>query len=88
MIKKLTDEIVLRSNVILNNRIAMAPMQTSSAHRGGTVSEDTLKYYAARSKAAGLLITEFHYVSKNGGPSYSLGYPEQLAVYDDVLYLG
>lgn len=61
-------------------------MQTHSGSSKGFITEDTLKYYDARSNAAGLIITEFHYVSENGGPCYRVGYPEQLAFYfDDYL---
>ncbi|MEY8370242.1 NADH-dependent flavin oxidoreductase [Aerococcaceae bacterium 50-4] len=83
MTNKLIETITLRHGATLNNRIAMSPMQTHSGKRNGFVSEDTIKYYGARSKAAGLLISEFHYVSENGGPSYRPGYPEQLAAYSD-----
>lgn len=83
MTKQLTDSIKLRHGAVLNNRIVMSPMQTHSGLRDGFASEDTIAYYAARSKAAGMLITEFHYVSENGGPSYVPGYPEQLAAYSD-----
>lgn len=78
MSNQLTDKVVLRHGTVLNNR-----MQTHSGKRGGFVSDDTLCYYNARSKAAGLLITEFHYVSPNGGPAYVPGYPEQLGAYSD-----
>lgn len=88
MIKKITDKVYFKNGAKINNRIAMAPMQTSSAMKGGFISNDTLEYYNARSSAAGLLITEFHYVSKNGGPSYALGYPEQLAVYNNSYIQG
>lgn len=83
MTNKLTDQVTLRHGATLNNRIAMSPMQSQSGLRNGFVSEDTLKYYSARSQAGGLIVTEFHYVSENGGPSYHPGYPEQLAAYSD-----
>ena len=66
------------------NRIALAPMQSLSALEGGYVSNDTIRYYNHRSKAAGLLITEFHYVSESGGPAYMPGYPSQMGIYSDV----
>lgn len=83
MVKQLTDTVKFRHGAEISNRIAMAPMQTHSGKRNGFVSEDTINYYAARSQAAGLLISEFHYVSENGGPAYRPGYPEQLAAYSD-----
>lgn len=83
MVKKLNDIVTLRHGAKLSNRIAMSPMLTYSGKRGGFVSDDTLSYYSARSQAAGMLITEFHYVSENGGPAYPVGYPEQLGAYSD-----
>lgn len=83
MKKKLTEKLQFRHGATITNRIAMAPMQTHSGSAKGFVTEDTLKYYDARSNAAGLIITEFHYVSENGGPCYKVGYPEQLAIYSD-----
>ena len=62
----------------------MSPMQTHSGLKGGFASDDTIQYYSARSRAAGMLITEFHYVSENGGPAYVPGYPEQLGAYSDA----
>lgn len=81
--KKVTDSVTFRSGVTVSNRLALAPMLTYSGEPGGFASEDTLNYYQARSQAAGLLITEFHYVSENGGPCGPLGFPEQLGIYDD-----
>ena len=83
MTHHLTDTLTLRHGAQLTSRIAMAPMQTHSGKRGGFVTEDTIRYYQARSQAAGLLISEFHYVSENGGPAYVPGYPEQLGAYSD-----
>lgn len=82
-IHQLTDTLTLRHGAILPNRMVLSPMQTHSGKRNGFASEDTIAYYSARSQAAGMLITEFHYVSKNGGPCYTPGYPEQLAAYSD-----
>lgn len=83
MTNNLGDSVKLRHGAVLTNRMAMSPMQTHSGKRGGFVSDDTVGYYSARSQAAGMLITEFHYVSENGGPAYTPGYPEQLGVYSD-----
>lgn len=83
MVNKLTDKVTLRHGAVLNNRIAMSPMQSQSGKRNGFASDDTINYYSARSQAGGLLISEFHYVSENGGPSHRPGYPEQLAAYSD-----
>ena len=83
MTHHLTDTLTLRHGAQLTSRIAMAPMQTHSGKRSGFVTEDIIRYYQARSQAAGLLISEFHYVSENGGPAYVPGYPEQLGAYSD-----
>jgi NADH-dependent oxidoreductase len=66
-----------RRGLTIPNRIALAPMQSQSALEGGYANNDTIRYYNHRSKAAGLLITEFHYVSESGGPAYMPGYPFQ-----------
>ena len=84
MPNQLTDHVTLRHGATLNTRIVMSPMQTHSGLKGGFVSDDTIHYYSARSQAAGMLITEFHYVSENGGPAYVPGYPEQLGAYSDA----
>lgn len=81
--KKLTDKVTFRHGATINNRIVMPPMLTFSGLEGGFASEDTLKYYNARSQAAGMMIVEFHYVSENGGPCSKAGLPEQLGIYDD-----
>lgn len=81
--KQLTDKVILKNGATINNRITLSPMQTHSGLKGGFVSDETIRYYAARSQAAGMLITEFHYVSLNGGPAYVPGYPEQLGAYSD-----
>ena len=80
----LTDTITFRRGLTIPNRIALAPMQSQSALEGGYASNDTIRYYNHRSKAAGLLITEFHYVSESGGPAYMPGYPSQMGIYSDV----
>ena len=80
MTNKLNDQVRLRHGATLTNRIVLSPMQSQSGLKGGFVSEDTIRYYSARSEAGGLLITEFHYVSENGGPSYVPNYPERLGL--------
>ena len=84
MSKQITDPIQLRHGARLTNRLVLSPMYTFSGLEGGFVSDDTLEYYGFRSKTAGLLITEFHYVSPSGGPCYQTGYPVQLGIYSDA----
>ncbi len=83
MSKQIVDPIQLRRGAKLTNRLVLSPMYTFSGLEGGFVSDDTLRYYGARSQAASLLITEFHYVSPSGGPCYQTGYPVQLGIYSD-----
>ena len=83
MSKQLTDAVTLRHGATLKNRIVMPPMLTMSGLPGGYASEDTIKYYQARSQAAGMMIAEYHYVSEEGGPCSPIGYPEQLSIKDD-----
>lgn len=83
MSKQIIDPIQLRHGAKLTNRLVLSPMYTFSGLEGGFVSDDTLRYYGARSQAASLLITEFHYVSSSGGPCYQTGYPVQLGIYSD-----
>ena len=83
MSKSLIDTVQFRHGAQLSSRLVMPPMLTFSGLKGGFVSDDTLRYYHARSQAAGLLIAEYHYVSEAGGPCSRPGYPEQLGIYSD-----
>ncbi|KXU01278.1 NADH-dependent oxidoreductase [Streptococcus constellatus] len=83
MSKSLIDTVQFRHGAQLPSRLVMPPMLTFSGLKGGFVSDDTLRYYHARSQAAGLLIAEYHYVSESGGPCSRPGYPEQLGIYSD-----
>lgn len=83
MSKSLTDTVQFRHGAQISSRLVMPPMLTFSGLKGGFVSDDTLRYYHARSQAAGLLIAEYHYVSESGGPCSTPGYPEQLGIYSD-----
>ncbi|USS87227.1 NADH-dependent oxidoreductase [Fructilactobacillus cliffordii] len=83
MTRKLTDSVTFRRGVTVNGRLFMPPMLTSSGTADGRATADTLQYYAARSKTAGMLITEYHYVSENGGPSGGGPFGQQLGIYDN-----
>lgn len=83
MSKSLIDTVQFRHGAQLSSRLVMSPMLTFSGLKGGFVSDDTLRYYHARSQAAGLLIAEYHYVSESGGPCSRPDYPEQLGIYSD-----
>lgn len=83
MSKHVTDTVTFRHGAKIDSRIVMPPMLTFSGSEGGFATEDTIRYYSARSKAASLLITEFHYMTPTGGPCSVPGYPEQLSIQDD-----
>jgi 2,4-dienoyl-CoA reductase-like NADH-dependent reductase (Old Yellow Enzyme family) len=86
--KKLTDQVVFRHGASVNNRLVQPPMLTNSGINGA-VSDDTLAYWQARSHSAGLMITEYHFVSENGGPALTWADNRtQLAVYDDKFLPG
>ena len=86
--KKLSDEVVFKHGAVIKNRMVQPPMLTNSG-MNGEVSEDTLSYWKARSNSAGLVITEYNYVSENGGPSMTWADNRtQLAIYDDKFLPG
>lgn len=73
--KELLDQVELRRGAVLPNRMAMAPMLTLSGLPGGYVSDDTLDYYAARSKAAGLLHHRVLLCERKRRPVFHAGLP-------------
>lgn len=80
---KLNDKLVFQNGGEVANRFVMPPMLTNSGN-DGFASQDTIDYYNAHSKSGGMIITEYTYVSENGGPAmtWTKG-REQLASYDD-----
>ena len=68
--KQLNDKITFRNGATVNNRIIQTPMLTNSGVNE-EVCEDTIRYYAARSRSAGMVVVEYTNVSPNGGPSRS-----------------
>ena len=81
--KQLTDTVTFRHGATIKTRTAQSPMLTNSG-LDEKVTQDTIDYYAARSKSAGMVIVEYTSVSPNGGPSRSWAPDrEQLAVYND-----
>ena len=86
--KQLIDKITFRNGATVNNRIIQTPMLTNSGVNE-EVCEDTVRYYAARSRSAGMVVVEYTNVSPNGGPSRSWAENrEQLAIYDDKFMPG
>ncbi len=66
--------IKLKSEVVLRNRILMAPMTTALSFENGMITSDEIAYYELRSKEVGAVITACAYVSYEGkawkgGPS-------------------
>lgn len=79
----LNKSFTFRHGAKVNNRFAQAPMLTNSG-KDGFATQDTIDYYQARSKAGGMVITEYMYVSEDGGPAMTWRRGrEQLAAYDD-----
>ncbi len=80
---KLNESLTFPNGTTISNRFVMPPMLTNSG-KDGYATSDTVNYYQARSQAGGMIITEYMYVSENGGPAMTWQNDrEQLAVYDD-----
>lgn len=79
----LNEPLTFRHGATVANRFVQPPMLTNSGENG-FATQDTIDYYGARSKTGGMIISEYMYVSENGGPAmtWKTG-REQLAVYDD-----
>ena len=75
---KLFEQIALAPNLVLRNRIAMAPMTTWASNDDGTVSDDEEAYYRRRAKDVGLVITGCTHVQENG-----IGFTGEFAAHDD-----
>ena len=75
---RLFEPISLAPNLVLRNRIAMAPMTTWASNDDGTVSDDEEAYYRRRAKDVGLVITGCTHVQANG-----VGFTGEFAAYDD-----
>ncbi|BCZ46420.1 hypothetical protein psyc5s11_24870 [Clostridium gelidum] len=82
LVMKLANTELSKSKVLggitVKNPIVMAPMTTFSGNLDGTVSQEELNYYKARSKNTGIVITATTYVSESGK-----GFPGQFAAYSD-----
>lgn len=88
MAKKLSDSVTFYHGAKVSNRMVQPPMLTNSG-LNGAVSDDTLAYYKERSDSAGMIITEYTYVSENGGPAMTWADDRtQLASYDDKFLPG
>lgn len=76
--RKLFEPIALAPNLVLRNRIAMAPMTTWAGNDDGTVSDDEEAYFRRRAKDVGLVITGCTHVQANG-----IGFTGEFAAHDD-----
>lgn len=80
---KLNDSLTFKHGATISNRFVQPPMLTNSGIEG-EASEDTINYWKHHSKSGGMLITEYIYVTPEGGPAISWAKDRtQLAVYDD-----
>ncbi|MGN1280203.1 MAG: NADH-dependent oxidoreductase [Limosilactobacillus sp.] len=80
---KLNDSLTFRHGATVANRFVQPPMLTNSGE-DGYATQDTIDYYNAHAKSGGMVITEYMYVTENGGPALTWKRGrEQLAVYDD-----
>ena len=75
---KLFEQIALAPNLVLRNRIAMAPMTTWAGNDDATVSDDEEAYYRRRAKDVGLVITGCTHVQENG-----IGFTGEFAAHED-----
>lgn len=72
-------------NLLLRNRIVMAPMLSRLCYPEGVVSEQLIEYYVARAKGGvGLIIVEYCYIDEKESKANQ----GQLGVYSDQLIPG
>ncbi|MGX7112007.1 NADH-dependent flavin oxidoreductase [Gemella cuniculi] len=83
MVKKIFDELKLKSGVTLKNRIFMAPMTTQSAFYDGGITEEIINYYKHRSGEAGAIVVESCFVEKDGR-----GFPGAIGIDNDDKIFG
>lgn len=80
---ELNQPLTFRHGATVANRFVQPPMLTNSG-QDGYATQDTIDYCRAHAKSGGMVITEYMYVSENGGPALTWKRGrEQLAVYDD-----
>ncbi|MDY0963804.1 MULTISPECIES: NADH-dependent flavin oxidoreductase [Massilia] len=76
---KLFAPMALMPDLVLRNRIVMAPMTTWASNDDGTISDEEDTYYRCRAKDVGLVITGCTHVQSNG-----VGFTGEFAAYDDT----
>jgi 2,4-dienoyl-CoA reductase-like NADH-dependent reductase (Old Yellow Enzyme family) len=65
-------------DLVLRNRVVMAPMTTWASNEDGTVSDEEYAYYRRRAQGVGLVITGCTHVQANG-----VGFTGEFAAHDD-----
>lgn len=65
---ELNDSLTFKHGATIANRFVQPPMLTNSGIEG-EASSDTINYYKHHSKSGGMIITEYIYVSPEGGPA-------------------
>lgn len=78
MVSRLDQAFELIPGLSLRNRVAMAPMTTWAANPDATISDDEERYYRARSRDVGLVITGCSHVTANG-----IGFTDEFASFDN-----
>lgn len=79
MSSALNEPTTLRSGVVLNNRLVMAPMVVQGSDEAtGHVTDADVEYLARRSQVAGMIVTGAAFVVRHGR-----GFQHQLSVSDD-----
>ncbi|MEZ9564409.1 flavocytochrome c [Vibrio artabrorum] len=79
----LNEGIVFQSGGALHNRIVMAPMTIQSAYFDGSVTQEMIDYYAARSGDVGAVIVESAFVE-----NYGRAFPGALGIDTDSKIAG
>lgn len=75
---KLFAPLTLVPNLVLRNRVVMAPMTTWASNEDGTISDEEDAYYRRRAQDVGLVITGCTHVQENG-----IGFTGEFAAHDD-----
>src|ERR1700712_3110374 len=76
--KELFQTYTFKKGITAKNRVAMAPMTTWASNDDYNISDDEVKYYKARAKRIGLVITGCTRVTPNG-----IGFTHEYASYND-----
>jgi 2,4-dienoyl-CoA reductase-like NADH-dependent reductase (Old Yellow Enzyme family) len=73
----------IKSNVLLKNRLVMAPMTTKGSTWDGYITDEDINFYQRRADTAGLLITGATAISPLGE-----NFPYQMSIYNDSFIPG